>query len=316
MGDAVKDLTCGSVAGILGKFIEYPFDTIKVRLQSQPVNRTRLYSGPIDCFRQSLARDGWRSLYRGISAPLASAAVENSSLFFGFQACQEALYHTGVYSRQQNGGKLPIEALVACGAAAGAFTSLLLTPVELVKCKMQVPADAVYPPRIASLIKQIYRQHGLFGFWHGQLGTFIRETGGGAAWFGTYEYLIHVFKQSNTASRTGTSTGLSEGAQVALSLPQQLLAGASAGLTYNFLFYPADTIKSRLQTEALPLSPPPLMAKYPHVSRRTFAAEGMFIWKQQGLAGFYRGCGITLFRSAPSSALIFAVYEWLRAQLD
>lgn len=69
------------IAGIVGKYVEYPFDTIKVRLQSQPTGQPSVYSGPLDCVRKSLAHDGFMSLYRGISAPLFGAALENSSLF-------------------------------------------------------------------------------------------------------------------------------------------------------------------------------------------------------------------------------------------
>ena len=63
---------------MVGKVVEYPFDTVKVRLQSQSARR---YRGPLDCLRQSLARDGLGGLYRGISAPLVGAAVETGSLF-------------------------------------------------------------------------------------------------------------------------------------------------------------------------------------------------------------------------------------------
>lgn len=80
--EALKDIVCGSVAGVVGKYIEYPFDTIKVRLQSQPNTTPLRYSGPLDCFKQSLQRDGFLGIYRGISAPLVGAAVETSTLFF------------------------------------------------------------------------------------------------------------------------------------------------------------------------------------------------------------------------------------------
>ena len=80
--EALKDVAFGSVAGIAGKYVEYPFDTVKVRLQSQPDGQPLRYAGPIDCFRQSLRRDGFLGLYRGISAPLFGAALETSSLFF------------------------------------------------------------------------------------------------------------------------------------------------------------------------------------------------------------------------------------------
>jgi ornithine carrier protein len=80
--EAIKDIVCGSVAGVVGKYIEYPFDTVKVRLQSQPDGLPLRYTGPLDCFKKSLQRDGFLGIYRGISAPLVGAAVETSTLFF------------------------------------------------------------------------------------------------------------------------------------------------------------------------------------------------------------------------------------------
>jgi len=80
--EAMRDVVCGSAAGIVGKYIEYPFDTVKVRLQSQPDNVPLKYTGPLDCFKKSLQHDGFIGIYRGISAPLVGAAVESSTLFF------------------------------------------------------------------------------------------------------------------------------------------------------------------------------------------------------------------------------------------
>lgn len=84
--EAFKDVVCGSVAGVVGKYIEYPFDTVKVRLQSQPATLPLRYNGPLDCFKQSLQRDGFLGIYRGISAPLVGAAVETSTLFFSVRS--------------------------------------------------------------------------------------------------------------------------------------------------------------------------------------------------------------------------------------
>jgi ornithine carrier protein len=80
--EALKDIICGSAAGVVGKYIEYPFDTVKVRLQSQPDQVPLRYTGPLDCFKKSLQQDGFTGIYRGISAPLVGAAVETSALFF------------------------------------------------------------------------------------------------------------------------------------------------------------------------------------------------------------------------------------------
>lgn len=327
--EAVKDVVFGSTAGILGKFIEYPFDTVKVRLQSQttsPLGPNRPH-GPLDAFAAA-----WRStegplksLYRGISAPLFGAAVETSSLFLSYRVVQDILVaalpslHT---LNTQNGGaqvSLPFSALLFAGAASGAVTSLLLTPIELIKCRMQVPfTPAHLRPEIGytnpkllgpfQLIKQVFKTQGVLGFWHGQLGTLIRETGGSAAWFGSYEGVKILFEQYNAAKthagqQRRVISEISIPATSTTSVPQQLLAGAAAGISYNFFFYPADTIKSRMQTEDAALA---------GSRQTTFLKTGSELWKQQGLKGFYRGCGITVFRAAPSSAIIFSIYEELR----
>lgn len=88
--EAIKDIICGSTAGVVGKYIEYPFDTVKVRLQSQPDTIPLRYTGPLDCFKKSLQQDGFLGIYRGISAPLVGAAVETSTLFFSV-SCDSVL---------------------------------------------------------------------------------------------------------------------------------------------------------------------------------------------------------------------------------
>lgn len=168
---------------------------------------------------------------------------------------------------------------------------------------MQVPVASAssFAPGPLSLIASVYRHQGFLGFWRGQLGTLIRETGGSAAWFGSYETVTALFRRLRPAPSASIGS-----LSTAPSLPiwQQMLAGATAGMSYNFVFYPADTIKSRIQTEDI--------SSLTRGTRQTFWAVGKALWREQGLKGLYRGCGITVARSAPSSAFIFAVYEGLR----
>jgi ornithine carrier protein len=125
------------------------------------------------------------------------------------------------------------------------------------------------------------------------LGTLIRETGGSAAWFGSYEGVKMLFQKYDSSVSQITD----------VKIWQQMVAGAAAGMSYNFVFYPADTIKSRMQTSTNDTL---------GLKKMTFASTGRELWKEQGLKGFYRGCGITVFRAAPSSAIIFSIYEALR----
>ncbi|KAK4230616.1 mitochondrial carrier domain-containing protein [Podospora fimiseda] len=300
--EALEDITYGSIAGVVGKYIEYPFDTVKVRLQSQPDHLALQYKGPIDCFRQSIKADGLLGLYRGISAPLVGAALENSSLFFWERIGREAAVKFNLAPRDE---PLPLSTLWLTGAFSGAMTSFILTPVELVKCKIQVPeteAGVVKAPlKPIPVIRDIFRHQGIAGFWHGQLGTLIREAGGCGAWFGSKETVTKLFRQWNESSAKSEEEIVRMRAD-AIPLWQQAVAGASAGMAYNFLFFPADTIKSRMQTTPIGQS----------TAKQTFMSEGAALWKQAGLKGMYRGCGITVLRSVPSSAFIFMVFDALK----
>jgi len=47
--------------------VGHPFDLVKVRMQTAEKG---VYTGALDVVKKSLARDGFRGLYRGVSAPL------------------------------------------------------------------------------------------------------------------------------------------------------------------------------------------------------------------------------------------------------
>lgn len=48
--------------------VGHPLDTIKVRLQTQPT--PPIYSGAVDCFRQTLQSEGPFGFFKGMLAPL------------------------------------------------------------------------------------------------------------------------------------------------------------------------------------------------------------------------------------------------------
>jgi ornithine carrier protein len=198
-----------------------------------------------------------------------------------------------------------VPALWLTGAFSGVCASFVLTPIELVKCKVQVPQHvegrAAPSMRPLAVMRDVFRHEGLRGFWHGQMGTLIREGGGSAAWFGAKETVTSLFYGVKMRAAKSQAEVDRVKAQP-LPLWQQAVAGASAGVSYNFLFFPADTIKSRMQTIAVGTL----------AQKRSFWQEAVLVWRQYGVRGMYRGCGITCLRSAPSSAFIFMVYDGLK----
>lgn len=85
------------------------------------------------------------------------------------------------------------------------------------------------------------------------------------------------------------------------------LGGASAGMAYNLLIYPVDSIKSQMQTDE-----EVMRATGKEVIKRGFCKVGRDLYKSDGIKGFYRGCGITIARAVPSNAIIFTTYEILK----
>lgn len=58
--------------------MEYPFDTLKVRLQTGP------YTGAVNCISTVSAEEGVLAFYRGLATPLVGAGLEVATLFFGY----------------------------------------------------------------------------------------------------------------------------------------------------------------------------------------------------------------------------------------
>ncbi|KAG0353058.1 hypothetical protein BG005_007587 [Podila minutissima] len=318
---SLKDLAFGSMAGVAGKFVEFPFDTVKVRLQTQPLD-VPIFKGPFDCFRQTIRNEGFLGLYNGLSSPLVGAMLENAVLFVGYRRAQDAIREfVAVPDADGTGDAAPLSISMLClsGGISGVFASMVLTPVELVKCKLQVqqighlytkdsktgPKPKALHSGPLSVIRHIYTQNGLRGFYLGHFPTFLRETGGGAAWFGSYEAVCRLLiSHEQAVAPVGTTV-----TQADLTAPQLMLAGAIAGMAYNFILFPADCIKSHIQTQD-ELRSHHTIRGVP-APRQGFIATGKEIFRSEGIRGLYRGCGITVARSAPSSAVIFLTYEML-----
>jgi mitochondrial ornithine carrier protein len=263
--------------------------------------------------------------------------AENAILFFAYGELQNLIRRLSNAPLAEN---LSLSQLAFAAAGAGAITSFFLcvtlfrirclsgcahvctnrTPIELVKCKMQVqmlvpprtssakaiPAAGISPtlaslppqrnlPGPLAILRDAIRADGVRGLWLGQTGTLIRETGGSAAWFGTKELICKLLRRDAPTRE--------------LWAWESALSGACAGAAYNLAFFPADTIKSTMQTEA-ELRP----ASAGTTGQRSFATVARELYRARGLRGLYAGCGITVARSVPSSAMIFLIYDGLKTR--
>lgn len=314
--------------------------------------------------------------------PIFGATLENATLFVTYNYVQGKLREingTNSPSSSSSSSTSSLEAdaeqplsmglLSIAAAAAGSATSFVLTPVELIKCKMQVqmvsremdilasrvsqpstlssaaaasasasPRDGIAAARATSssamssassatrtlstrafadldgpvkIFMETLKREGPTGLWLGQTGTLLRETGGGIAWFLGFEWacrtMIEGIKKKQILKSEVTKKDLSS--------LQLMGAGALAGVSYNVVLFPADSVKSTMQTDR------ELSRGKPYSDGSPWKKSGFFetfakIYKTKGVRGLYAGCAVTCMRSAPSSALIFLLYNRLEGLAD
>ena len=241
------------------------------------------------------------------------------------------------------------------------------TPIELVKCKMQVqmlsiPFDIPLSPRkfrptavqslplahtppkrdlnVAAMRKtlpgpftiifNILRTSGPSGLWFGHTGTMFRETGGTATWFASKEFFASLLisrRSSNidldsspthlpfTHNSKPSSSSFPKPDDLTLAPWESALSGALSGALCVLALYPADTVKSAIQT-AEELRPPTAFLSTKQIPQHikgtpTFWGTARTMYAAQGLRGLYTGCGMTIARAIPSSGIVFVVYDGL-----
>ncbi len=258
---------------------------MKVRLQTLGASASSsagsvAFEGPLDCIAKTWKNDGFMGFYRGLSSPVIGAAFEAAVLFSSF----------GQMTFVLTGTKLPenmsLPQVFFSGAASGFAVAHVLTPVELIKCKMQIQTKgwtgAVYRGPLHCAVS-IVKSQGPLALFHGYQSTVFREIPGNIAWFGAYETVIRA---------------LTPAGQKRDSLPPYYpaIAGALGGIGYWCSMFPIDTVKSRIQSGVAS-------------SGGSFSSVFLKILSTEGLRGLYAGMGITLARALPSNALIFTVYE-------
>lgn len=183
---------------------------------------------------------------------------------------------------------------------------MLVTPA------LSTPVSSRLPGPLA-VFMSVVRSTGIRGLWLGHTGTFIRETGGTAAWFTTKEFVASLLVARRHAK-------FNEGASLTFASANELrpwesaVSGACAGAAFNLALFPADTVKSAMQTEEELRPIAKILGKPP--PRPSFFATFKAMYRAQGITGLYAGCGITVARSVPSSAIIFLIYDGLSKRFN
>eukprot|EP00730_Choanoeca_flexa_P018774 TRINITY_DN9148_c1_g2_i1.p1 TRINITY_DN9148_c1_g2~~TRINITY_DN9148_c1_g2_i1.p1 ORF type:complete len:268 (+),score=38.45 TRINITY_DN9148_c1_g2_i1:202-1005(+) len=222
--------------------------------------------------------DVW--LVQGITAPLIGSMAENAVLFSSYKTATTIMNDKGIADGSFRSAM--------AGMSAGVAVSFVLTPVELVKCKLQIQTvegqPKLYNGTWDCIRKTLRNEGGLFGgLYRGHSATLLREMPGNVAWYAFYDAICRLF--------------VPEGKTKDDVAPWKFaLAGGLSGMAYWTAGFPADTVKSQMQTN-------------PKLQGVGFLTVLRNIVAKQGVAGLYRGWLVTVSRALPSNAVLFMTYE-------
>ncbi|KAK9130889.1 hypothetical protein Sjap_011376 [Stephania japonica] len=282
-----REFVAGGIGGMAGVVSGYPFDTIRVHLQ-QPSNTKSAFG--LLC--SIVSSQGPLALYRGMGAPFASVTFQNAMVFQVYAELSRAL------GASPNCNDAPSYKNVAlAGVGTGALQSFLLSPVELVKIRLQLQTSQHLnnhqnhkPKGPVSVIKSIWKIEGIRGMYRGLVITVLRDAPAHGVYFSTYEYM-----------REQLQKGIRNSDQE--SLTPMLVSGGLAGVASWVCSYPLDVIKSRLQAQSRSRwdNPPPRYMGILDCFRKSVKEEGYNV--------LWRGLGTAVGRAFVVNGSIFAAYE-------
>ncbi|RKO89326.1 mitochondrial carrier domain-containing protein, partial [Blyttiomyces helicus] len=186
----------------------------------------------------------------------------------------------------------------ALGAVAGGIGATVVYPIDLMKTRLQnqrtppasapshLPTQKPYKNGIDCL-RQVVRHEGLRGLYSGLLPQLV-----GVAPEKAIKLCVNDFVRRNMADDRGR-----------LAFWQEAVAGASAGASQVLFTNPLEIVKIRLQVQGEAAKS--AVAQVPKQS-------AMYIVRQLGIFGLYRGVGACLLRDIPFSAIYFPTYAHLK----
>lgn len=190
----------------------------------------------------------------------------------------------GVYGNVQRMSSEPSSYMshFLAGSLAGTAQSIITSPMELAKTRLQVQTDKIGATKFkgpAQCLLYIYQCKGIRGIFQGLGATTLRDIPGFSIYFVSYEFLM----------RQKSDPGIA----------YTLFAGGTAGSLSWILTIPIDVIKTRLQTDGMNGNQSRMYNGLVDCWKQSYKAEGV--------AFMTRGLSSTLLRAFPMNAICFLV---------
>jgi solute carrier family 25 carnitine/acylcarnitine transporter 20/29 len=294
------DLASGTIGGIAQVAVGHPLDTIKTALQLPTATATvpltptptagaaaaSAAAAPppaptsiVGVARQIIATRGLRGLYAGASSPLAGAMFHNANVFFSYGAAKRAV--TRYYGLEASPHPLPLSGVALAGSLASVPISVVETPVDGLKIRTQ---SGEYSSPLAAA-KGSWAEGGARSLFQGYPAVQLRNVFSFAFYFAGFEAAHRRLGDSHVALFT---------------------SGAAAGAACWIPAYPLETVKTRMQFDAVDPA-----------NRRYGSTVACFraTFQEGGLRVFYRGFNAAVLRAVPVNGAIFVAVSAVKKRL-
>ncbi|KAK6113137.1 Mitochondrial carrier family protein [Brugia pahangi] len=281
-----KHLVAGGIAGCVSRTCTAPLDRVKIYLQVHAtlLNRLRFPKAAKLLYEEG----GLKSFWRGNGVNVAKIAPESAIKFLSYDVVKRL-----IIKHRDEGHKLQISERLAAGSAAGLVSQTIVYPLEVLKTRLALRRSNQLESGLVDLAVKMYRNEGFLCFYRGIVPNLIGIIPYAGIDLAIYETLKSYYVNNYNAHPV----------RDIVALP---VCGACSSICGMLASYPFALVRTRLQALAISdnLTQPD-----------TMNGQMQYIWKNDGLYGFYRGLTANLVKAVPAVAISYYVYEYVRTGL-
>ncbi|KAL0985397.1 hypothetical protein UPYG_G00156380 [Umbra pygmaea] len=310
----IQQMVASCSGALLTSLFVTPLDVVKIRLQAQKNpfpkgkcfvycnglmdhicvctngNSKAWYKAPghfnstLDAFVKIVHREGIQSLWSGLPPTLVMAVPATVIYFTCYdQLCAALKVRMGSHAE---------EAPLLAGALARVGSSTVISPLELVRTKLQAQRQSYR--ELSEVIRFAVVSDGWKSLWRGLGATLLRDVPFSALYWYNYEKAkAFLCEHYNTRQPTFTIT---------------FISGAVSGSIASIVTLPFDVVKTRRQVEMVEVQAMNSSSK----ASSTLSVMSRIV-AENGVAGLFVGFLPRLIKVAPACAIMISTYEFGKA---
>ncbi|XP_039126836.1 solute carrier family 25 member 44-like [Dioscorea cayenensis subsp. rotundata] len=197
MPDATRIAVANGTAGLFSNLVSsayfVPLEVICQRLMVQGLPGITTYNGPFDVAHKVLKTEGLRGLYRGFGLTVVTQSPASALWWGAYGSAQHIIWRSLGFGDEIERKPSHLELVTVqatAGTIAGACSSIITTPLDTIKTRLQVMDDyGTGRPSVWKTTKVLLQEDGWRGFYRGFGPRFLNMSLWGTSMIVTYELI-------------------------------------------------------------------------------------------------------------------------------